>query len=119
MFSSTALKILGSVVLIACASSSSTSLPAKPSDQAFREDNPVALDSTSLLVATLHNGEIETQWMPRDVCEHVVSSVLAGNTVAGVRADGVKVYIAQANCSTRRVPVMAAKTASSVQANLN
>ncbi|WP_325025104.1 hypothetical protein [Hyphomicrobium sp.] len=118
MFSSTALKILGSVVLIACASSSSTSLPAKPS-QAYSEDNPVALDSTSLLVATLQNGEIETQWMPRDVCEHVVSAVLAGNTVAGVRADGVKVYIAQANCSTRRVPVMAAKTASSVQANLN
>lgn len=118
MFSSTALKILGSVVLIACASSSSTSLPAK-SGQSLREDNPVALDSKSMLVATLQDGQIETQWMPRDVCEYIASAVLAGDAVAGVRADGVKVYIARANCSTRRVSVSAAQTASNGQANLN
>ncbi|RUP09043.1 hypothetical protein [Hyphomicrobium sp.] len=109
MFGTTASKIVASVVLIASASGT-VGLPTKP-DHSSHQETPVALDSKSLLVATLENGEIQTQWMPRDVCEHVASAVHSGDLVAGVRADGVKVYISRANCSTRRVPVDASKTA--------
>jgi len=66
---------------------------------------PVALDSTSMLVATLANGEIERHWMARDACERIASAVAAGDGVAGVRDDGVRVFIAKANCSTRRIEV--------------
>ncbi|WP_045836674.1 hypothetical protein [Hyphomicrobium sp. 99] len=117
MLGTTASKIVASVVLIASATSTA-SLPTKP-DYSSRQDTPVALDSASLLVATLQNGEIQTQWMPRDVCEHVVSAVLSGDAVAGVRADGVKVFIARANCSTRRVPVLENKTALNVPPKAN
>ncbi len=109
MFGTTAPKIVASVVLIASASGTA-GLPTKP-DHSSSQETPVALDSRSLLVATLQNGEIQTQWMPRDVCEHVASAVHSGDLVAGVREDGVKVFIARANCSTRRVPVDANKTA--------
>ena len=106
MFGTTAPKIVASVVLIASASGTA-GLPTN----SLRLEAPVALDSNSLLVATLENGEIQTQWMPRDVCEHVASAVHSGDRVAGVREDGVKVFIARANCSKRRVPVDASKTA--------
>ena len=109
MFGSTASKVIASVVLVASAGGTA-SLPVKPENSALREI-PVGLDDRSLLVATLANGVIRIQWMARDVCERVESAVLAGEAVAGVRADGVKVYIARANCSTRRVPVHSGATA--------
>lgn len=115
MFGTTAPKIVASVVLIASASGTA-GLPTKP-DHSSRQETPVALDSRSLLVATLENGEIQTQWMPRDVCEHVASAVHSGDRVAGVREDGVRVFIARANCSTRRVPVDASKTAFNASPN--
>jgi hypothetical protein len=66
---------------------------------------PIALDSTSMLVATLANGEIERHWMTREACERSASAVAAGEAVSGVLEDGVRITIASANCSTRRVEV--------------
>jgi hypothetical protein len=117
MLGSTASKIVASVVLIASAGGTA-SLPVKPEYYASREI-PVALDNRSLLVATLVNGDLQTQWMPRDVCEHIAAAVISGDAVAGVRADGVKVYIARANCSTRRVAVRSSATALNVAADRN
>lgn len=109
MLGSTASKVVASVVLVASAGGTA-SLPVKPEYPVSR-DTPVALDNRSLLVATLANGDLQTQWMSRDVCEHIAASVVSGDAVAGVRADGVKVYIARANCSTRRVAVHSSATA--------
>jgi hypothetical protein len=117
MFGSSASKIVASVVLIASAGGTA-SLPVKPEHDASREI-PVALDSRSLLVATLVNGELQTQWMPRDVCEHIAAAVTSDGAVAGVRADGVKVFIARANCSTRRVAVHSSATALNLAAERN
>ena len=46
------------------------------------------------------------------ICLKVASAVAAGESVAGVRADGVSVIIARANCSTRRLEVDPAAVAS-------
>lgn len=59
------------------------------------------LSPSALLVATLANGEVETHWVPRQVCERVVSELRAGSTVAGVTEDGTRLTIARANCSLR------------------
>jgi hypothetical protein len=66
---------------------------------------PVTLDETSLLVATLANGEIERHRMGNVDCERVVSAIAAREFVTGVRDDGVRLTIVRANCSTRRVLV--------------
>ncbi|MBY0559168.1 hypothetical protein [Hyphomicrobium sp.] len=117
MFGSTASKVVASVVLVASASGTA-SLPVKPEQSASREI-PVALDDRSLLVATLANGDLQTQWMSRDVCERIEASVISGDAVAGVRADGVKVYIARANCCTPRVAVPSNVTALSAAVERN
>lgn len=104
MFGTTASKVAVSVVIVAASAGGTAGLHVATYDSAPREI-PVALDDTSLLVATLANGELQTQWMPRDACERVASAVVAGDGVAGMRPDGVKVYITRANCSTRRIQV--------------
>ena len=59
------------------------------------------VDPNVLLVAALANGETETHWLPRKVCNQIVSALRAGNTVAGVRFDGTRMMIDRANCSLR------------------
>ncbi len=103
MFGTTASKLAASVLLVATSATGVARVDQRASTESKRLEAPVVLDSTSLLVATLQNGELQTQWMPRDACEQVASAVAAGDHVAGVRQDGVKIYIARANCSTRRV----------------
>jgi hypothetical protein len=105
MLGTTASKVAASVILVAASAGGTAGLKLATPDSFATRDTPVALDSTSLLVATLANGTIETQWMRRDLCERVASAVAAGDQVAGSRADGVRIYITRANCSTRRVPV--------------
>jgi hypothetical protein len=63
--------------------------------------------TSALLVATLTNGNVETHWVPRQVCERVVSELRAGSTVAGVTEDGTRLTIARANCSLRSAKLAA------------
>lgn len=114
MLGTTASKVAASVILVAASAGGTAGLRVAAPNNSAPRDIPVALDKTSLLVATLANGELQTQWMPREACERVASAVAAGNGVAGVRPDGVKVYIARANCSTRRIEVNPGPTAFSV-----
>ncbi|MET0639160.1 MAG: hypothetical protein ABWZ19_03990 [Hyphomicrobium sp.] len=114
MFGTTVLKYAASVVLVA-ATAGTGNVEYSPSAAAPREEVPVALDSSSLLVATLADGAVQTHWMSRVACERVAEAVAAGNSVAGVRGDGVKIYIVRANCSTRQVPVDPAISLSSIQ----
>jgi hypothetical protein len=103
MLGTTASKVAASVVLVAASAGGTAGLHVAVPGSSAPLEQPVVLDSTSLLVATLADGELQTQWMPREACERVASAIAAGNGVAGVREDGVKVYIARANCSTRRI----------------
>jgi hypothetical protein len=105
MFGTTALKLAASIILVAASASGPAGFRVATSYSPTPREIPVALDDTSLLVATLATGELQTQWMPRDACERVASAVVAGDGVAGIRSDGVKVYITRANCSTRRIEV--------------
>ena len=105
MYGTTASKVAASVVLVAASAGGTAGLRVATSYDSAPREIPVALDNISLLVVTLANGELQTQWMPRDACERVASAVVAGDGVAGMRSDGVKVYIARANCSTRRIQV--------------
>ncbi|MET1046802.1 MAG: hypothetical protein ABWX70_08890 [Hyphomicrobium sp.] len=114
MFGTTVLKYAVSVVLVAATAGGTGNVEYSPS-AAPREEVPVALDSSSLLVATLADGAVQTHWMSRVACERVAEAVAAGNSVAGVRGDGVKIYIVRANCSTRQVPVDPAISLSSIQ----
>ncbi|HML28818.1 MAG TPA: hypothetical protein PKE16_08275 [Hyphomicrobium sp.] len=98
-------KLVASALVVLASASSVAGVDKSGSGLPKASEIPVALDSNSLLVATLANGEIQTQWMSREACEHVASAVTAGDGVAGVRQDGVRIYIAQANCSTRRIEV--------------
>lgn len=106
MLSTSASRVFASafVVLASASGLASVQKPA-PNSRSHLPEIPVALDGTSMLVATLATGEIERYWMARDACERVASAVAAGETVAGVRKDGVRVTFASANCSTRRVEV--------------
>lgn len=99
------MKLVASALVVLASASSVAGVDKSGLGSSQASEIPVALDSNSLLVATLANGEIETQWMSREACEHVASAVAAGDGVAGVRPDGVRIYIAQANCSTRRIQV--------------
>ncbi len=56
---------------------------------------------SALLVATLANGTVETQWLPEEMCERVVLELRTGSAVAGVTADGTRLPIERANCSLR------------------
>ncbi len=105
MLGTTASKVAASVVLVAASAGGTAGLHVAASNNFAAREQPVALDKTSLLVATLTNGELQTQWMPRETCERVASAVAQGSGVAGVRPDGVRVYIVRANCSTRRIEV--------------
>jgi hypothetical protein len=111
MLSTTASKLAGSafVVLVSASGvsginkSAPNEVPNGVSNDFRSVEIPVTLDGTSLLVATLASGDIEMQWMSRDACERVASAIGSGENVASVRSDGVRVTIARANCSTRRV----------------
>lgn len=103
MFSTTAAKLSGSVLLVMTAASGAAHDRQWMPSESSRPESPVVLDRSSLLVATLANGEIQSQWMSTTACERVASAVAAGDAVAGLRSDGVRVYISRANCSTRRV----------------
>ncbi len=105
MFSTTASKLVACVFLVAVSASGTAGVQKFAPTGAASRDVPVVLSSNSLLVATLANGEIQTQWMSTSACERAASAVLSGNGVAGVRSDGVRVYIARINCSTPRVEV--------------
>lgn len=105
MFSTTVTKLVTSTFVILASASGIAGVNKSTSDVSKNQQMPVTLDSTSLLVATLADGEIQTHWMPREACERVEAAVAAGDGVAGVRPDGVRVYITQANCSTRRIEV--------------
>lgn len=105
MFGTTATKLVASTFVILASASGIAGVDKSTSAVSKKTQMPVTLDSTSLLVATLANGEIQTHWMPREACERVEAAVAAGDGVAGVRPDGVRVYIEQANCSTRRIEV--------------
>ncbi|MBS0234561.1 MAG: hypothetical protein JSR99_13870 [Proteobacteria bacterium] len=105
MFGTTAAKLGASVLVVAAAASGTARdrLMASTHPHMAESQLPVVLDRNSLLVATLANGELQTQWMSRQACERVASAVATGGSVAGVRQDGVKIYITRANCSTRRI----------------
>ncbi len=105
MLGTTASKVAASVVLVAASASGTAGLRVTAPNNAAPREIPVTLDKISLLVATLASGEVQTQWMPRETCEQIASAVVQGNSVAGVREDGVRVYISRANCSTRRIEV--------------
>ncbi|RUP00520.1 hypothetical protein [Hyphomicrobium sp.] len=101
MYGATASKLITSLVLVVAAAGGPAS--GEKTSEAARIQKPVVPASTSLLVATMADGQLEMEWVPREICEQVSSSVAAGDAVAGVRPDGVRVYIAKANCSTPRV----------------
>jgi hypothetical protein len=103
MFGTTASKLAASFVLVAATAGGTAGVGKSILSEGSSSAAPVVPAKVSLLVATLANGAIEMQWMSREACEGVESAVAASNGVAGVREDGVKVYIAQANCSTPRV----------------
>jgi hypothetical protein len=103
MFSTTASKLVASAFVVVASASGLSGAAKSPALQDQRAEVPVTLDSTSLLVATLADGEVQTHWIPTATCEHVASAVASGESVAGVRADGVRVFVAKANCSTRRI----------------
>ena len=107
MFSTIA-KFGASVVFIAATANSTLGSFNEP---VLAADVSVALEGQSLLVATLTNGETQMQWMSRSACEAVASAVARGQLAAGVRQDGVRIYISQANCSTRRVQVTSERLA--------
>jgi hypothetical protein len=112
MLSTSVSKILASAFVILASASGMAGVDKSSTNDRKSVEIPVALDSTSLLVATLASGDIERQWMTREACEHVASAVAAGESVAGVRADGVSITIARANCSTRRIEIDPAAVAS-------
>jgi hypothetical protein len=105
MFSTTASKFVASMFLVAVSASGLTGVDKRAPTIQEPHEVPVALASNSLMVATMANGEIQTQWMPRGTCERAEQAVAAGRAVAGIRSDGVSVFIAHANCSTPRVEV--------------
>ncbi|MFA5958468.1 hypothetical protein [Hyphomicrobium sp.] len=105
MFGTTVLKFAGFAFVVLASASGIAGVDKTTATHPKNLEIPVALDSNSLLVATLANGEIETHWMARDDCERVASVVESGGYVAGVRPDGVRMTITQANCSTRRIEV--------------
>jgi len=105
MFSTTAPKLMASAFVILASASGFAGVDKSTAASPKNQEIPVTLDSNSLLVATLANGEIQTHWMSRVACERVEAAVASGDGVAGVRPDGVRIYIAQANCSTRRIQV--------------
>ena len=101
MFGTTASKVTTLLVVVimlalgaGIVSGSVAAIPPPPSIRA-------GIDPNALLVVTLANGEIETHWLLRQVCDRIVSAVRAGNTVAGVRSDGTRMMIDRANCSLR------------------
>jgi len=64
-------------------------------------------ETDALLVATLADGNIETQWLPRRVCEQITSELRAKAVVTSLRSDGTRLQIAQANCSLRNAQLSA------------
>lgn len=98
-------KLVASAFIVLASASGIAGVGTSAPDALKPQNIPVALDNNSLLVATLANGEIQTQWMSRSACEQVEAAVASGDGVTGVRSDGVRMYIAQANCSTRRIEV--------------
>jgi hypothetical protein len=105
MLSTTASKFVVSAVIVLASASGFAGVD-KSSPTAVRpHEVPVALDVNSLLVATLANGDIQTQWMPRETCERVEAAVATRDNVAGVSADGTRSPITKANCSTRRIEI--------------
>ncbi len=103
MFGTTASKFAASFVLVAATAGGTAGVGKSILSDHTSNAAPVVPAKNSLLVATLANGALEMQWMSREACEEVASAVASGNGVAGVRGDGVKVYIDRANCSTPRV----------------
>ena len=67
---------------------------------------PVDPNPDAMLVATMTNGEIETHWLPRKVCERVASELRAGSRVSGTRQDGTQMFISRANCSLRNAQLI-------------
>ncbi|WP_024275627.1 MULTISPECIES: hypothetical protein [unclassified Hyphomicrobium] len=98
-------KLVASAFIVLASASGIAGVSTSAPDALKPQNIPIALDNNSLLVATLANGEIQTHWMPRTACEQVEAAVASGDAVAGIRPDGVSVYIAKANCSTRRIEV--------------
>lgn len=98
-------KLVASAFVVLASASGIAGVSTSAPDALKPQNIPIALDNNSLLVATLANGEIQTHWMSRTACEQVEAAVASGDAVAGVRPDGVSVYIAKANCSTRRIEV--------------
>lgn len=96
-------KLVASTFIVLASASGIAGVGTPTPDASKPQGIPVVLDNNSLLVATLANGEIQTHWMSRAACEQVEAAVASGDAVAGVRPDGVRIYIAQANCSTRRI----------------
>ncbi len=106
MFGTTASKLVTSAFLVAVSAGGMASADKSASASAPNNPEvPIALSDNSLLVATLANGEIQSQWMSTEACERVSAAVGARTGVAGVRSDGVRITIARANCSTPRVEV--------------
>jgi hypothetical protein len=105
MFSTTASKLVASMLLVATSAGGMADADKTAPASRGPHEIPVLLASNSLMVATMANGDIQTQWIPRDACERVERAVAAGRAVAGVRSDGVSVFIAHANCSTPRIEV--------------
>lgn len=98
-------KLVASAFVVLASASGIAGVSTSTPDTQKVQGVPVALDNNSLLVATLANGEIQTHWMSRVACEQVEAAVASGDAVAGVGSDGVRIYISQANCSTRRIEV--------------
>ena len=77
-------------------------------------------DTNSLLVATLTNGEIQAHWLPKQICERIVSELRAGSKISAISSDGTAFDIARANCSLRNsqlgFPSLSNKTPMWVQA---
>ncbi|MFT3730381.1 MAG: hypothetical protein QM780_03000 [Hyphomicrobium sp.] len=106
MFSTTVPKLAASAFVVLASASGVAGIAKTTSVSGDAQGISIGLDDNSLLVATLANGEVETHWMTRAGCERVASAVGAGQTVSGVRADGVRISITEANCSTRRVQII-------------
>jgi hypothetical protein len=107
LFGSTLTKMAVSGALLAAPFAAAVSFNGEMPETASPPSVAEPLATHALLVATLSDGTIETQWLPRGICQRVASDVQAKETVTGLRSDGTRVEIARANCSLRNAQLAA------------
>jgi hypothetical protein len=101
MLGPTASKVAASAVLLLVPAIGTKSLRGSIAENSPPPITSATIEANSLLVATLANGEVETHWLPKDVCERVVAELASGSKVSGIRSDGTRLPLERASCSLR------------------